>query len=211
MVKKPKLKLERQTWLDKMHIAIEGFDGVGKTTLGMKLAKEIDFLLVEKPLHYLFDDESDFSNYIRYRDYINEQSDNHALRAWFYGLGNLYLDHKFHGKNIITVRHLISNYIWCGIDNTEPIFDVLVELIGKPSITILLFANQEVITNRLQKRNPDDKDLQKVDFYIKSKGKIIGFLKKHDMPYEEIDTSELNEDVVLKKVLDILKMYDIIK
>ena len=39
-----------------MHIAIEGFDGVGKSTAAKKLAEKLGFLLVEKPLHFLFDD-----------------------------------------------------------------------------------------------------------------------------------------------------------
>ena len=40
-----------------MHIAIEGIDGVGKTTLARRLAKEINFHCIEKHLHALTDGE----------------------------------------------------------------------------------------------------------------------------------------------------------
>jgi len=40
-----------------LHISIEGFDGVGKTTISQLLAKRLEFELVEKPLKYLFDHE----------------------------------------------------------------------------------------------------------------------------------------------------------
>lgn len=36
-----------------MIIAIEGMDGVGKTTISKILANELGYLYVDKPLHYL--------------------------------------------------------------------------------------------------------------------------------------------------------------
>ena len=55
-----------------MHIAIEGMDGVGKTTAARNLAKILNFKLVEKPLHYMLDENEDnYANYIRIRDYID--------------------------------------------------------------------------------------------------------------------------------------------
>ena len=124
-----------------MHIAIEGMDGIGKTTAGTRLAEKLHFRFIEKPLHYLFDSDDDFTNYIRIRDYINRQSDNDALRAWFYGLGNIFLYHRFKGENVITDRHILSNYWWCGGKTTEPIFECIINLIGKPDYTFLLWAS----------------------------------------------------------------------
>ena len=66
-----------------MHIAIEGFDGVGKSTAAKKLAEKLGFLLVEKPLHFLFDEEGD-KEYIRIRNEVN-QSNNKQFTGWFYG------------------------------------------------------------------------------------------------------------------------------
>ena len=56
-----------------MHIAIEGMDGVGKSTISQRLANHLGFTLVEKPLKYLLDLEGEDQNYIRIRDYVNKQ------------------------------------------------------------------------------------------------------------------------------------------
>ena len=53
-----------------MHIAVEGFDGVGKSTAAKKLADKLGFLLVEKPLHFLFDEEGDKE----YRVYVGNKT-----------------------------------------------------------------------------------------------------------------------------------------
>ena len=100
-----------------MHIAVEGFDGVGKSTAAKKLADKLGFLLVEKPLHFLFDEEGD-KEYIRIRDAVNKSSNKH-FTGWFYGLGNIYLYEKFKGQDIITDRHILSNYCWSGAPETD--------------------------------------------------------------------------------------------
>ncbi len=97
----------------KLHISIEGMDGVGKSTTSKMLADKLDFILVEKPLHYLFDKNGSMENYLKIRYYVNIQEDR-VFTSWFYGLGNVYLYHKFKGQNIITDRHLLSNYCWSG-------------------------------------------------------------------------------------------------
>ena len=48
-------------------------------------------------------------NYLKISSYINKQ-ENKNLRAWFYGLGNIFLTNEFEGKGIVTDRHLVSNY-----------------------------------------------------------------------------------------------------
>ena len=181
-----------------MHIAIEGMDGVGKTTAGKKLADKLHFKFVEKPLHYLFDSEGEFTNYIRIRNYINQQVDDDALRAWFYGLGNVYLYHKFEGENIITDRHLLSNYFWCGGEKTEPIFQCLIGLIGKPDYTFLLWATEKAGLARLRKRDPNDHDIGKAALYKTSREKMEGFLIRYSMRYKAIDTTHLSVDDVVE-------------
>ncbi|MGA2385257.1 MAG: AAA family ATPase [Candidatus Bathyarchaeia archaeon] len=188
-----------------MHIAIEGMDGVGKTTAAKKLAEKLNFKFVEKPLHYVFDPDGGFTNYIRIRDYINQQVDDDALRAWFYGLGNVYLYHKFAGENIITDRHLLSNYFWCGGEKTEPIYQCLIGLIGKPDYTFLLWASEDAGMKRLRKRDPGDPDLRKVALYKESKEKMEGFLIRYSMKYKSIDTTSLSAKGVLEVMMETLR------
>ena len=186
-----------------MHIAIEGMDGVGKTTAARNLSRMLGFKLVEKPLHYLFDEtEEDFTNYIRIRDYINDQVDNDVLRAWFYGLGNLFIYHRFKDENIITDRHFGSNYFWCGSDETEEIFKLMVELVGKPDFTFLIYTTVEEAEKRIRKRSPDDPDLHKAKLYPLAREKMESFFKAHNIEYVSIDTTELKEDKVVAKMLD---------
>ncbi|OLS22509.1 MAG: Thymidylate kinase [Candidatus Heimdallarchaeota archaeon LC_3] len=187
-----------------MHIAIEGMDGVGKTTVAGLLAKKLDFSLVEKPLHFLLDEEGSFTNYIKIRDYINLQINNDALRAWFYGLGNIFLYHKFKNENIITDRHLVSNYYWCGTEETETIFQNIINIIGRPDFTILLFASKEVGQKRIINRDPNDSDVEKTELYAESKTKMEDFLNKFDMEFVSIDTSFLSPEDVTQEIINCL-------
>lgn len=184
-----------------MHIAIEGMDGVGKTTAAKNLAEKLNYIIVEKPLHYMLDTGGDHTNYIRIRDYINGQVGNHALRAWFYGLGNIFLYYQYRGKDIITDRHFVSNYFWCGYEETECIFRCMVELIGKPDITILLYASPEEGARRIHRRDPHDSDIQKTIFYAEAKQKMESYLVRYDMEHIAIDTTEMTADGVVERMI----------
>ncbi|GAH68999.1 unnamed protein product, partial [marine sediment metagenome] len=171
-----------------MHIAIEGFDGVGKTTICKMLAEKLDFKFIEKPLHYLFDSENEFENYNRIRDYVNDQ-ENRIFTSWFYGLGNIFLYHKFRDENIITDRHLVSNYFWSGNEKNQPVYDCIVKLIGKPDYTFLLYARDEVILQRLKNRNTNDQDFKKVHLNTQALNKMKKFLIEYKMDYSIIDST----------------------
>ena len=187
-----------------MHIAIEGMDGVGKTTVAKKLAEKLNFKLVEKPLHYMLDEDGEFTNYIRIRDFINKQVENNALRAWFYGLGNIFLYHRFIDEDIITDRHFVSNYYWCGSEETEEIFHCIVRIIGKPDFTFLLYASAEEGTRRIRNRDPNDPDISKINLYFEARRKMESFLKRYNMDYIAIDTTDINAEEVVKRIVEFL-------
>lgn len=184
-----------------MHIAIEGMDGVGKTTVAHRLAQRLGFRVVEKPLQHLFEGAGGLDTYLRCRDWVNEQTDNDPLRAWFYGLGNLYLLDRFRGEDIITDRHLVSNYYWCGAESTEGLFRCLVDLAGAPDLTVLLYATPEVGAQRLRNRAPHDSDLPKTELYVASVAKMESFLRKFGMTHLSIDTSDLTPQQVVDLVV----------
>lgn len=182
-----------------MHIAIEGIDGVGKSTAAKNLAERLGFSLVEKPLHFLFDENGSEENYIRIRNEVNK-SKNKRFTGWFYGLGNIFLYEHFKNENIITDRHILSNYCWSGDDTTDYIFDAIYQTTGAPDFTFLIVASQEAVEKRLKKRNPNDPDLKKVEYIPTAYAKMKVVLERYKMPGIIIDTSEMGE----KEVVDIM-------
>jgi len=190
-----------------LHIAIEGFDGVGKTTIAQLLAKRLGFKLVEKPLKYLFDPEGGDRNYLRIRDYINEVSpNNRPLSACFYGLGNIFLYEYFKGQNIVTDRHILSNYAWSGAAESEPVFDAVYKTIGAPDFTFIVYADAETIQKRLSGRDEQDSDLKKISKSEEIYNKMQCFAEKYKLPYHLIDTkNQPPENIVQTMVEELIK------
>ena len=187
-----------------MHITIEGIDGVGKSTASKAVAEALGFTLVEKPLHYLFDIDGGIENYLRIRDYFNEQPDR-FLSAWFYGLSNLYIRERFKGQNIVTDRHLLSNYSWSGTDDNIEIYDLLVKRLGAPDYTFILYATPETVAARIRGRDITDKDVEKTRFIPVIYKKMEDFCKRYNMPYQVIDTGKLNAADVAEQITKTVK------
>jgi thymidylate kinase len=193
-----------------MHIALEGIDGVGKTTFATLVAEELGFTFVEKPLHYLFDEVGN-ENYIRIRDKVNASS-NRVFTSWFYGLSNIYLYEKFKNQDIVTDRHLLSNYSWSGEHESESVFSLLVEKIGMPEFTFIIYANKETILKRIVGRDKLDPDINKVEYISKVYRKMEEFCIKHSMPYQIIDTSNKTKyevkDIIVHKIKSLRSKND---
>ena len=188
----------------KLHISIEGMDGVGKSTTSKMLADKLGFILVEKPLHYLLDKDGSMENYLKIRDYVNIQEDS-VFTSWFYGLGNVYLYHKFKGQKIITDRHLLSNYCWSGTPDSEIVFETLVTTLGQPDFTFVLEAEEETVRERLIGRDRMDPDISKVNFIPEAYRKMKEFLLKYQMKHEIINTTSLNREQVCDIIILKLK------
>lgn len=178
------------------HIAIEGMDGVGKTTASKLLAKRLGYKFIDKNLRELFDDGNSYDNYIRIRDKVNASPDR-LFTAWFYALGNIYLHTAHEKENIVTDRYFLSNYAWSGTENNDEVYDLLVKKLGFPDLTVILYADEHAILSRLRHRNELDSDIKKVILAKEKYEKMIYFCEKYKMPYMVIDTSNLSpEDVV---------------
>ncbi len=185
------------------HIAIEGMDGVGKTTTCRLLAEHLGYKFVEKNLRFLFDENDEFDNYFRIRDKVNANPDR-LFTSWFYGLGNIYLYTMFKDENIITDRHFLSNYAWSGTDDNAEVYDLLVKKLGFPDLTVILYADETAIFNRLRSRDENDGDLDKVKKAKEKYEKMVFFCEKYKMPYMVVDTSSLNPEqaveVIMKRI-----------
>jgi len=185
------------------HISIEGMDGVGKTTTCRLLAEKLGYEFVDKNLRFLFDENGDYRNYLLIRDKVNANSDR-LFTSWFYGLGNIYLHTQYENKNIITDRYFLSNYAWSGTKENTEVYDLLVKKLGFPTLTVILYADEEAIFSRLKHRDELDSDIDKVKKAKEKYEKMIYFCEKYKMPYMVIDTSNLSPEqtveIILKRI-----------
>lgn len=186
------------------HISIEGMDGVGKSTTCKLLADKLGYEFIEKPLHFLFDDNNEIIRYQEIARRINENP-NRNVTSMFYGLGSIYMYELFKDKNIVTDRHLASNYAWSGTDFNEDVYDLLIKKLGVPELTIILYAPREIIENRLRNRNMEDKDIARVEKSEEIYKKMIFFCQKYKFPYKVICTSTLTLEETVAKILEEIK------
>ena len=182
------------------HIAIEGMDGVGKTTASKLLAERLGYKFVEKNLRELFDDGDSYDNYVRIRDKVNASHDR-LFTAWFYALGNVYLHTAHEKENIVTDRYFLSNYAWSGTDNNVEVYDLLIKKLGFPDLTVILYADEHAILSRLRRRDELDSDIKKVTLAKEKYEKMIYFCEKYKMPYMVIDTSNLSPEEVVEVIM----------
>ena len=182
------------------HIAIEGMDGVGKTTASKLLAKRLGYKFIDKNLRELFDDGDSYDNYIRIRDKVNASLDR-LFTAWFYALGNIYLHTAHEKENIVTDRYFLSNYAWSGTENNDEVYDLLVKKLGFPDLTVILYADEHAILSRLRHRDELDSDIKKVTLAKEKYEKMIYFCEKYKMPYMVIDTSNLSPEEVVEVIM----------
>ena len=187
-----------------MIIAIEGMDGVGKTTIAKSLEKSLSFKYIKDPLKELF--EIDDEHLIKISEKIFNSKDDRLI-SWYLGLGDSYALSKYKDKDIVMDRHILLNYFWNGNENTEKIFETLIDMFGRPDLTILLQATPATRIRRIEERNPNDPDLQKPIMREYGYDKMIEFLKRYKYNYVVIDTDELSKEDTLEECKKKIKEY----
>ena len=189
-----------------MVIAVEGMDGVGKTTIAKMLSIRKGLKYIERPNKAFFDmDEDSYSRLCR-KVY---NSDIRAM-AWFFGLGNIIQVLQNDEHDVVLDRHFLSNYFWNGSDETEKIFSTMINMVGKPDLTILLYAKTEERLERIRRRNPYDRDLKDPDMKIFGYDKMIDFATRYNLPFIIVNTEDLNIEETYRicdKVIDKIQNF----
>lgn len=183
-----------------MHIAIEGLDGAGKTETAKGVAQRLGFEFIEKPLHFITDKQG-MENYLEIIARVNANADKH-FRARFYGTGNYLVSQLAKKGNVITDRHLVSNYYWNSDAEHNSYFDELVESCGCPDITFVLYVSSDERKRRILSRNPEDPDLKRKVFSDEPYTKMREFLEKYKMPYEIVNASNMSLEEVVGYICD---------
>lgn len=187
-----------------MIVAVEGMDGVGKTTLAKSIEKDLSFEYIKDPLKELF--EVNDEHLIKISNKIFNSKDDRLI-SWYLGLGDSYALSKYQDKDIVMDRHILLNYFWNGNENTEKIFETLIDMFGRPDLTILLQATPATRIRRIEERNPNDPDLQKPIMREYGYDKMIEFLDKYKYNYVVIDTDELSKEETLEECKKKIKEY----
>ena len=112
---------------------------------------------------------------------------------------------KFKDKNIVTDRHIVSNYCWSGTEYNKDIYNLIIKKIGKPTITIILYAKPEAILARLKNRNIDDADIKKINLSEKAYERMIYFCETKKLRYEVIDTTSKTPEEIVSEILKIIE------
>ena len=191
-----------------MQIAIEGMDGVGKTTIAKKLANDFDFMYIDKPLHYLLPG-TESESYTQLNSILRKMYDldDPVIKFWMIGLGNLYSSRQFKDKDIILDRHLVSNYFWNGEQESNLVFKTMIDLMGTPDMTILLYASPQTRRKRLYLRDKNDRDLSDPEIWVEGYDKMKKFLEDFSIPYIPINTENRDVEEVYEMVRKKVENY----
>lgn len=186
-----------------MKIVIDGMDGVGKSTLAKLIAKKYNYTYMEQPLLKLFgvnlQDENQRNMFEQILNIIFNKEDI-RLKAWLTGLGNIYSLINNDNENVVIDRNIISNYYWNGNEETESIFDEILQLTGFPDMTIILYASTKTRLKRIRHRDKDDKDLIDIDVLKDGYEKMSKFVRKRNIPYIAINTEGKSAEEVLAEI-----------
>ena len=187
-----------------MKIAIEGMDGVGKTTIARELAKRNNYTYIGNAIHQLFGitdkDSSYYKMFQAKEDEIFLKSGNDIIRAWLCSLGNIYTATQVKDKNIIVDRHLLSNFQQNGTRENIEMYRTLLELIGVPDMSIILYASPEVRLKRIYNRNKEDKDLKDKSIMTDEYTRMIRFAEKFNIPHMVVDTERRSVEDIIQEI-----------
>ena len=184
-----------------MRIAIEGMDGSGKTTIAKILSEKLGYKYIDKPFKIIYEGLNLNEKQIKDLEWRLYELEDEALLTMFYGIGLLY-GTRCSDENIIYDRHFVSNYYWHGNEETKKLHEIIVDLCGKPDLTILLKANVDERMKRINDRDKLDRDLTNSAMYDYGYDKMENYLRDNNFNYLIIDTEQFNQEEVIEKIIE---------
>ena len=188
-----------------MRIALEGMDGVGKSTVAKSL---------EKKLGYKHFDQKIIDKYGMTKESYNKliknirSSKNKKMSAIFYILKCMLDLNDDEIENSITERSVVSMFYFEHYNFKESEWDLIMSLGIIPDLTIILYASQEERIKRIKKRNPNDPDLVNREALEYGYDVMLDFSEKYNVPYVVIDTTSRTLKEVIVICETIIKQYE---
>ena len=104
----------------------------------------------------------------------------------------------------MTDRHLCSNFAWSGTDGNLDVYEFLLKKLGKPRLTVVLYAKPETIQKRLSGRDDHDPDLKKIRKSEGAYSKMRRFCIENGLNTLWIHTDKMNPGqivgIILKRI-----------
>lgn len=183
-----------------MFLAIEGVDGVGKTTVSKIMAERLGCDFAEKPFRMLLGEGSGNDIYKGVADRVNRQPA--ALRAWFYGTGMVCLTERYREQPVVADRYLLSNFAYNGAVENAEIFDLLVRRVRIPELTVLLTADDDTVIRRLSERGENEPDIGRAHMNRERTELMRLCLSRYSLPHMIIPTDLLTAEQVCDKICE---------
>ena len=178
-----------------MHIAIEGMDGVGKTSQAKAVARKIGGEFIAKSFHEMNDTSGKYDSFVTIDQFTEGEV------AGIYGLRQNYFNKKLNNEDVVTDRFYVSNY-WSRADELSiKYFKKISDVWGIPDLIIILYAEPEILYKRIYNRNSSDKDLWKPQVAKKAYDLMLHFVKEMKLSTIVIDNSTLSFEETTEVIL----------
>ena len=192
-------------------VAIEGIDGVGKTTIAKALVEKLKFDFSEKELQNIWDISPE--NYVLLRDKLKE-SNNKDVMALFFCLNNLLCGIKSTNNNVIADRYIATNYFWWETEQNECIYDAILSISKKPILTVILTAKTETLQQRIMEKEKENLkkreiELEKTQYNAEFVPKIRMFLERKGLDFIIVDNDSAKVEDVVNAIINKLNSINV--
>ena len=196
-----------------MIVTIDGYDGTGKTTLARNIAKEKNFIYIEKPfiLKYFFEHNCSFEEAVK-ATMIEEKElySNGSIqdKIKYYLDGIIWLNTIKDMTNIVLDRGVLTTYAVFGSRETEDIFKKYIDDGIAFDLSFYLIADDLERRRRIILNDPNDPDLK---YPIKwRENNLEEFANESNVNYFKIQTDNISREDVSSLAIDYLEdNYDL--
>lgn len=168
-----------------MLIALEGMDGVGKSSLSRLAARVLGGVPIVKAVHPLRHPDKAIDNFYNVSTLVLKVESEEFAKCRF-GVRGAFIYYRLNDVPMVSDRFYASN-LW-HIERRDVDIKRLVDFVGIPERTILLYAPKDVLRQRITGRDVNDKDLEKVDMAEMAYDLMRERFGKLSIPFVEMST-----------------------